>query len=432
MSRSAPISSRSKRCGAAECGAPARRWSVLLALIAAVLPASATAQSFEHRGYAETSFTVYPQTTPQDSGRFVAEALFRWEPTVRAGRWRFDAAFDARTDSHHLTQRSGEVTYWDRTTQRPAFAVGRVMASWARGPLTVELGKQFVRWGKTDILVPTDRFAPRDYLKPPANELLGVTAARLTLAGSADSLDVVFTPRMTPSRAPLLNQRWVVPPPEAAGLALTDGGATFPGDPQIGIRWNHIGRHLEHSISFFRGFHHLPLFDGVLRQDPLQLVVRRRYPQLTAIGGDLAAPLQWFTVKAEAAWLQSETADAAEYVLYVIQIERQYGEWLFLGGYTGEHETRAGVAFRFAPDRGLARAFVGRASRTLDANRSLVFEAVVRQNGDGLYGKLEYTHGLGNHWRLTASATAFGGSDDDYLGQYSRNGFGALNVRYSF
>ena len=406
--------------------------AVILAVVTALVPVAAAAQPFTHRGYAETTFTIYPQTAPQDSGRFVAEALFHWEPTVRRGRWKADAAFDARTDSHHLTQRTWEVAYWDRSTERPAFAIAKLMASWARGPLTIEVGKQFIRWGKTDILVPTDRFAPRDYLKPPASELLGVTAARVTLASSSDSLDVVFTPRMTPSRAPLINQRWAVPPPEAAGLPLQDGGAQFPGGTQTGVRWNHVGRHVEHSISFFRGFQHLPLFDGVLRQDPFRLEVRRRYPQLTVIGADMAAPLAWFTLKAEAAWLQSDTAGAAEYVLYVIQIERQSGEWLFLGGYTGEHETRPGTAFGFAPDRGLARALVGRASRTLDANRSLVFEGVVRQNGDGAYGKVEYTHGFGDHWRLTASANAFGGSADDYLGQYSRNGFGAVTVRYSF
>jgi hypothetical protein len=269
-------------------------------------------------------------------------------------------------------------------------------------------------------------------VRPVNSELLGVTAARLTLARSADSLELVYTPRMTPSRAPLLDGRWVVPPPEAAGLPLADAGAEYPRKPQTGVRWNHIGRHLEHSISFFRGFNHLPLFDGALRPSPLRLDVRRRYPQLTMYGADLAAPLSWFTIKAEAAWLQSDTADAAEYVLYVVQLERQSGEWLFLGGYAGEHETRPGSSFRFAPDRGLARAFVGRASRTLDASRSLAFEGVVRQNGEGLYGKAEYSQSLGNYWRVTATVTAFGGSEDDFLGQYSRNTSGAVSVRYSF
>lgn len=403
-----------------------------MALAAFVPSPHAAAQTFSHRGYGEATFVAYPTSTQQDDTKVVAEGLFRWEPTLRRGPWRFDASVDARADSHEMTERSFDVRYWDRTSRRPALSVARLMASWASGPVTLEVGKQFIRWGKTDILVPTDRFAARDYLRPSSTELLGVTAARFTLARSSDSLEMIYTPRFTPSRAPLLDQRWVVPPAEAAGLPLVDGGADFPRKAQVGVRWNHIGRYLEHSLSFFRGFSHLPLFDGALRQPPLRLDVRRRYPQLTMVGADAAAPFAWFTVKSEVAVLQSNTPDAAEYVLYVIQLERQYGEWLFLGGYAGEHETRAGTTFRFAPDRGLARAFVGRASRTLDANRTIAFEGVVRQNGEGLYGKIEYVHSLGTHWRVTATLTGFGGSEDDFLGQYRRNSFGGLTVRYSF
>ena len=42
---------------------------------------------------------------------------------------------------------------------------------------------------------------------------IGVTAARVTVAGASNSLDVVWQPWFTPSRTPLLNQRWVVVPP---------------------------------------------------------------------------------------------------------------------------------------------------------------------------------------------------------------------------
>jgi hypothetical protein len=406
---------------------------VLLSGFTALIPPhQAAAQAFSHRGYGEVTFVGYPRTGQQDDTQLVAEGLFRWEPTLKRGPWRFDATFDARADSHEMTEHSFDVSYWDRTTRRPALSVARLMASWASGPLTVEVGKQFIRWGKTDILVPTDRFAARDYVRPPSTELLGVTAARLTLARSSDSLEVVYTPRLTPSRAPLLDQRWVVPPDDVAGVPLVDAGADFPRKAQVGVRWNHVGRHVEHSLSFFRGFSHLPLFQGVPRLSPLRLDVRRHYPQLTMYGADAAAPFSWFTIKSEVAVLQSDTPAAAEYVLYVLQLERQYGEWLFLGGYAGEHETRPGTTFRFAPDRGLARAFVGRASRALDANRSIAFESVVRQNGDGVYGKLEYVHAVGNHWRVTATLTGFGGTDDDFLGQYRRNSFGALTVRYSF
>lgn len=401
-------------------------------LVLLVASAPAAAQTFTHRGYVQGLLTAYPQTTPTDDTRLVLDSFARWEPGVRAGSWRFDAALDARMDTHDMTRHSAEVTYWDRSIQRPALAIGRLSASWGRGPVTVELGKQFVRWGKTDILVPTDRFAPRDYLTVLDAELLGVTAARLTLASSSSSLDVVVTPRMTPSRAPLLDQRWVSLPPAAAQLSIVDAGSDFPDGVQAGARWNHVGRHFEHSISVFRGFDHLPTFSAAPTGVPLEIAITRRHAQLTSVGGDVAAPLRWFILKGEAAWLGSSTPGAGEYLLYVVQVERQSGEWLFIGGYAGEYETKAGTALRYGADRGLTRAFVGRASLTIDTNRSLVFESVARQNGDGFYGRAEYTQAFGGSWRVTATATAFAGDDDDFLGRQRRNSFARLALRYSF
>jgi D-serine dehydratase len=40
------------------------------------------------------------------------------------------------------------------------------------------VGKQFVRWGKADIVTPTDHFAPRDFLGVIDNEFLPVTGVR--------------------------------------------------------------------------------------------------------------------------------------------------------------------------------------------------------------------------------------------------------------
>ena len=160
--------------------------------------------------------------------------------------------------------------------------------------------------------------------------------------------------------------------------------------------------------------------------------MKRRYAQLTTVGADVAVPLPVFTVKAEAAWFHSDTERAGEYMLYVVQVERQSGEWLFVGAYAGEYERRPTLLVTFPPDRGLTRAFIGRASVTLDANRSLVFEGVIRQNGDGFYGRVEYSHGFGGHWRAIGNATAFAGTADDFLGRYDRNSFARLLLRYSF
>lgn len=433
MFRFAMINSLCRPCGAAE--QLVRRvisrgpwWAV----VALGLPCLGQAQMFSQQGYVDTGFTAYPQTVPGDSGQLVAASRLHWEPAAKWGDWHLNAALDAWFDSHRMAERTLAVSYWDRGSQRPAFGIQRLSISWARGPVTIELGKQFVRWGKTDILTPTDRFAPRDDLTVVDTEVLGVTAGRVTVANQSDSLDLVYTPRMTPSRIPLLNQRWVVVPGEVRQFGLLDSGAQYPGGGQYGVRWNHLGRYLEYSFSFFRGFNHLPLLQADFVPASTHIEVRRDYPQLQTIGTDAAIPLRWFTIKTESAWFHSTTPQADEYVLYVVQAERQSGEWLFIGGYTGEYDIEKRNSLSFDLERGLAKAFVGRASLTIDTRRSLVFEGVARQNGKGFYGKFEYSHSFGQHWRVTPRIGIIRGSEGDFLGQYRRNSFASVTIRYSF
>ncbi len=69
---------------------------------------------------------------------------------------------------------------------------------------------------------------------------------------------------------------------------------------------------------------------------------------------------------------------------------------------------------------------------TIDTNRSLAAETAVRQNGDGMWLKFEYSQALSPHRRLTADLAIIRDSPSDFLGQYRRNTHGLLTVRYSF
>ena len=390
--------------------------------------AIASAQDFTQRGFFETHALLYPQTAPGDSGRAVGEALLRYEAFYKPRPWlRFAGGIEARADSHGETQREVGLSWWDRERRRPALAVRRLSATLTRGKLTFEAGKQFVRWGKADVLNPTDRFAPRDFLNVVDSDFLGVTAARLTYGGQANSVDVVFSPRLTPSRMPLLGQRWSPLPP---GIPIREAAPAFPGGPQFGARWNHIGQAVEYALSFYNGYDHLPLFRG--QGGPAGVVVERFYPRMRMYGGDAAVPLRLVTVKAEAAYFTSSNREADDYGLYVLQLERQAGEWSFVGGYAGQFVTRRGLASGFSPVRGFARSLVARAGFTIDVNRSVAFEAVVRQNGRGAWLKSEYSQAFGRHWRATAGFAWIGGDAGDFLGQFHRNSHASLTLRYSF
>jgi len=216
---------------------------------------------------------------------------------------------------------------------------------------------------------------------------------------------------------------------------LREVDINFPKSPQAGIRWNHNGA-IEYEFSLFQGFNHLPSFDAVASNFTpagIQIDIERFYPKMLMAGSDFAIPTRFFTVKGEAAHFSSTDDRADEYALYVIQLERQTGEWFFVGGYAGEAITHHGSrAADFAPDRGLTRTFVGRAGYTIDSNRSIAVETAIRQNANGFWLKGEFTQAFGQHWRATLNLTLIRGELEDFLGQYRRNSHALLVVRYSF
>jgi hypothetical protein len=415
-------------------------------LLPFALPTAASAQ-FTQRGYLETTTTLFPQTAPGDSSHAIGEWLLRYEPAWKVFPWlKFQGSFDARADTHRQVERDFRLDWRDRSIEQPAFSVRRLSATLHSGKWTAELGKQFIRWGKADILNPTDRFAPRDFLTVVDNDFLAVTGARLTYEAKSDTIDLVWVPLFTPSRTPLLNQRWVV---LSTSIPIAYGESRYPGGSQEGIRWNHLGRGYEASLSFFDGSNHLPLIDPVfsflgttlpippggivtLPNISSQLLLQRRYAHLRMYGGDFAMPLHWFTVKTEAAYFTSPTSGADEYLQYVIQLERVKGEWSFTGGYAGEYVSDHRTTLDFAPDRGLTKAFIGRADYTIDAARRVAFQFAERQNGAGTWASAEYSQMIGAHWRATAGFNWIRGNADDFLGEYKRNSHLKLALRYSF
>src|SRR4029079_8763505 len=149
-----------------------------------------------------------------------------------------------------------------------------------------DIGKQFIRWGKADIVTPTDRFAPRDFLNVIDTEFLAVAGARGVFQRGAESFDAVWVPFLTPSRTPLLDQRWTAVPAAGAALTLVDAGSPVPKGSQYGLRWGHMAPGYEMSLSFFDGFNHLPNVRVRPGSEPLQVAITKEYPRLRSYGMD--------------------------------------------------------------------------------------------------------------------------------------------------
>ncbi|MGH9145993.1 MAG: hypothetical protein ACRD1Q_04745 [Vicinamibacterales bacterium] len=394
---------------------------------------TALAQVVSHRGFIQARSVLYPQEAINDDRQVLVEGLFRYEPTLRVAPWlRAFGGIDLRTDSWDQTDGEWQPDFRDRGILRPTVSIRRLSANINRGGLNLDLGKQFIRWGKTDILVPTDRFAPRDFIEVTNDEFLAVTGARLVYEASRHTFDLIWIPWFTPSRVPLPAGRWF-PVPEVPDLpSVTSGAADFPSGSQLGARWSVVTDRYEFSLSIYDGFNHLPTVDPEFRVDPVHVELVRVYPDMRMYGGDGVIPLRWFTVKGEAGYFENPDQRTDEYVLYVVQVERQTGEWVLVGGYAGEAITERRTSLSFAPDRGLTHAFVGRAAYTIDPNRSLAFDGAQRDNGDGTWVRVEYSQAWRAHWRGTVSGTLIRGKNTDFLGQYDRNSHMTLGLRYSF
>lgn len=405
----------------------------LVSFLVSSFPSPVSAQAISQRGFVEARGALFPQDASNDTANGVGDILLREEAFAKPSAWiQFAVGFEARANSHNHVETAWRLDVRDRGLLRPALSIRRLSATLTRGPVTIDIGKQFIRWGKADVVTPTDRFAPRDFLNVVDTELLGVAGARLMFQRAAETIDAVWVPFFTPSRTPLLNQRWAAVP--VAGLSLTfiDGSGPLPKGSQSGIRWGHTGSRYELSLSYFKGFNHLPNIDAGSGSAPFEINIVKQYPDLQSYGVDAAIPTRWLTIKGEAAYSTTSTSTADQYVVYVVQLERQTGEWLIVAGYAGEIVTLRRAGLTFAPDRGLTRSLVARASYTIDANRSAALETAVRQNGRGAYVKGEYSQARGQHWRATLTGAAIRGRSDDFLGQYRRNSHITLSLRYSF
>lgn len=411
-----------------------RRASAIVLAVQLATAVSAHAQTVSERGFIEGRGFLFPQVAATDTTRAVGDALAREELFLKPAGWiQFAGGVDLRTDSHDQVDHRWRLDWRDRGVLRPRLSLRRLTATVTAGHFTVDIGKQFVRWGRADVTYPTDRFAPRDYLNVIDPELLAVTGVRPSVQVGTETFEAVWLPNLTPSRLPLLNQRWTILPPAVARLGIVDGGSQIPDDPQYGARWRHTGGRFESAFSYFDGTNHLPGVQARPTSDG-GLEILRVYPRIRMFGADAAIPTDAFTLKLEAAYVKSPKRETEEYVLYVIEAEQQIGEWLFDAGYAGDAVTRKSPSpvQPFAPDRGLARSLIGRAAYTIDPRQTLTIEGALRQTLHGVYLKGEYSTALGQHWRLTVSGVGIHGRKSDFIGQFSDNSHVMVASRVSF
>lgn len=434
--------------------------SLLAAILILIFCSPVAAQVPWAPGFVEATGFLFPRQAPNDDTQAVGDALWRQEAIVKPASWlQLAAGLDLKVNTHDQVDDVWRVDFEDRGLRPSPLTMRRLSATITAGSLSFDLGKQFIRWARTDVLNPIDRFAPRDFMNVLDADYLAVTGVRTSLQLGPETFEAVWVPQLTPSRMPLLTQRWTVLPAEATGVSIVDRGSQFPARSQAGARWRHIGGRVEAGLSYFDGFNHLP----EIEVRPLDLLgssvsVTRVFPRIRTYGLEFGIPTGWIAIKGEGAYFTSPNRTFDEYGLYVLELERQVGEWLLTVGYAGETrgsglgsadsglgsgdsglgtgdsgvETPVLLRVPFDPERGLARSIIGRVSYTVDPRRSIVLETVGRQDGGGFYLKGEYSQAMGEFWRATFSQIIITGDEDDFIGQFNRNSHFVVALRVSY
>ncbi len=196
-----------------------------------------------------------------------------------------------------------------------------VLLSW--GDWDLKLGQQFIFWGRTTWVNPTDVITPWDYPDMSSqieDYRLAPVAARLQwYATDALALDLVWVPLFRASRL------GPTAPSNIAGIPVQEIDPGLPSPradhSEVGLRLTHSVSSwaLDWSVSAFRGYEKMPSFilQPVFASDPpagppTSFTWQRRYDPLWMLGADLSKALGPVVFNAEAALKLGEDADGTD------------------------------------------------------------------------------------------------------------------------
>ncbi len=435
------------------------RWLQCVSLAIFISPSSAFPQAhWEYGGYLEAAGHFYShRPNPSDT---LAKGVTRfkvWSKAILSKNLSWRATYDLRLETHRDIDRSRWLDTTDRGLLQPAGSLGEFYVDLKLNGTDLRVGRQEIRWGRADGYNPTDNLIPYDYLDTSAGERMAVPALKADTFFGKTHLEAAWIPVFTPTRLPLLGQRWFPPLPSSASLPAVPGSPpasvdliyrngimrlpalTF-GNGQWGLRWNQVVPRAEFSLSYFDGFDDIPFFRAVpaeLRpaaepRPELIISLDRDFYRVRIAGADFATAIGPFGLRGEVAYYDQTDPNNQDHVLVVVGLDRSWGDWFALLEYA-----ELGVAgdYRYPatfPDLALRSTAMWRVERTLGLSQSVEINGAVGLRDGGVLVQPLYSRALTNRWRLKVGASLIAGSADSYLGQYAKNDSLNLQLRCTF
>ncbi len=411
---------------------------------ALLLPAAGMGaqRKVEYGGYAESIGQFYwKRPNPGDAYAIGETRAQLWSRISFGDKLSWRAAYEFRLDTHRDVARTDWSDVSQRGLRRPAGAVAEFYCDLHLGRIDLRVGQQQIRWGRADGFNPTDNLIPYDYLDTFSDQRLPVTALKADVYAGKSKLEAAWIPFFTPTRLPLPGQRWFPALSAAGGITPVEGSRLFPartfGNGQWAVRWNQWLPRGEFSVSYFDGFDDLPFFtvgSPGLRPEATQVFVplNRLYFRTRVAGADFATELGPVGIRGEAAYFDNTDPANRDHLLYVVGIDRTWGDWFAVVQYSDRYVSAPVSPTAVFPELAFRSTALYRIERTIGPSSSFEVKGAVRLRDGDVVVQPAYSIGLSNNWRLKIGATVFGGSPSAYLGQFRDNANIVLSLRRSF
>jgi hypothetical protein len=431
----------------------------LVLACALLLPLEVAAQNpLEYGGSYEQSAQFYARRpNPSDTRSAIAGRFHLWSRATLTPHFSWRGSLDFRLDTHHDVDRRRWADLSQRGLRQPAGALGEFYLDAKLGRLDLRAGKQEIRWGRADGFNPTDNLIPYEYIYTFSDQRIAVPALKADVYLGRARLEAAWIPFFTPTRLPLLNQRWfpelpstaVVPSgptgtPVEARLLYREGLAALPGrtlgNGQWALRWNQSVPRAEFSVSYFDGFDDIAFFRATATLFPdaasplprFLVSLNRDYYRLRSVGADFASELGPFGIRGELAYFDRTDPANRDHLLFIAGLDRSWGDWFLIVQYTGQKVSGKLENSAVFPDLGLRSTALFRLERNLGPSRSAEIRGAIRLRDGDLLLQPNYTVALTNRWRVKLGATVFAGPADGFLGQYRESSHLNLELRYTF
>ena len=287
----------------------------------------------------------YAEESTQDPERARGELWLEGE--LKGGKTvRFFVRGAARVDTAEWYERSLRLDLRERRNQGTALRLDECYAYGRFGDFTVRAGKLIHAWGSADGFNPTDNLNPRDYTDLIRAEKLGVWSLHGYWQRGDFGIDLVVLPLVQASRLPRLDNRFTPPLPSSVEnpfypelgppeLAL-DVSLADPDYPDLAwetlqealrLTWKLPGSQV--AVVYQRLYSDLPAFSSEIGAPDFELgrvpvEVRSLLYRQEIFGADFQTAIGEYGLRGEAAWIESDSDLAEDYVFSVFGADRRF------------------------------------------------------------------------------------------------------------